>query len=93
MSNHDLVLNISVNLNRISRWAMEGKKERINQFLKDTEYYLDELEKAPRSDRFNPTLLSFKKTFVSLKNDNLDEVYAENALTWANILQHRAKLA
>lgn len=93
MSQKDIVLNISVNLNRISRWAMEGKKERINQFLKDTQYYLDQLEAAPKSDAFLPTLKNFKIAFNSLKDIKLDAVYAEKALTWANILQHRSKLA
>lgn len=94
MTNQDLVLNIAVNLGRLSRWAEEGKTARINQFLKDTEYYFQELEKTPKSNQFLPTFNKFKQTFQDLKqNRSFDKYWAEDALTWANILSHRAKLA
>lgn len=94
MNAEQLTLNIAVNLGRVSRWAMEGKKERVGQFLQETEDYLKQLEKAPRKERFTKTLESFKNKFYQLKNNvNLDKNWAEDMLTWANILQHRAKLA
>lgn len=94
MNARDLTLNIAVNLGRVSKWAMEGKDARINQFLEETENYLKELENAPKTDRFIPTFNSFKNKFYQLKSDkNLNETWAEEALTWANILTHRAKLA
>ena len=93
MTNHDLVLNIAVNLGRLSRWVAEGRIARVPQFLADTEIYLDQLEKAPKSEKFNKTFNLFKNKFHYLKSKNLDEIWADDALTWANILTHRAKLA
>ncbi|MBI3109637.1 hypothetical protein HYZ06_01210 [Candidatus Daviesbacteria bacterium] len=94
MNAEDLTLNIAVNLGRISRFAMEKRKERVKQFLQETENYLDKLEKTPKSDRFESTFANFKRKFESLKNNiELNKIWAEDILTWANILQHRAKLA
>lgn len=94
MNAEQLTLNIAVNLGRVSRWAMEGKSSRVKQFLQETERYLKQLEKAPRNERFTKTLESFKNKFYQLKNNvSLDKNWAEDMLTWANILQHRAKLA
>ena len=94
MSAEDLTLNIAVNLGRVSRWAMEGKRERIEQFLKDTDNYINLLESAKRSEKFEKTFKAFKISFNKLRSDiKLDGVWAEEALTWANILTHRAKLA
>lgn len=94
MKAEDIILNIAVNLGRISRWAIDGKQSRINQFLEETETYLNLLEDAPKSVRFQKTFDSFKKYFQLLKNSNeRDEEWAEAILTWGNILTHRAKLA
>lgn len=94
MTAQDLVLNIAVNLGRLSRWSSEGRIQRIKQFLKETDQYLNQLESVKINDKFKPTLSSFKKELISLKEDQVDNYdWAEKALTWANILQHRAKLA
>lgn len=94
MNAEDLTLNIAVNLGRISRFAMEGKRERVKQFLQETENYLMELENVSRSEKFDVTLQHFKNKFEQLKhNVELNKIWAEDMLTWANILQHRAKLA
>ena len=94
MNAKDLTLNIAVNLGRVSRWAVEGKKKRIIQFLAETEDYLAQLEKTPLKPRFVKTFQLFQKAFKRLQSDiRLDEDWAEEALTWANILTHRAKLA
>ena len=94
MDAKDLVLNIAVNLGRVSRWAMEGKRARIMQFMDETQNYLELLEKTKVSAKFYPTLELFKEKFSKLKNNiELNDIWAEDALTWANILQHRAKLA
>ena len=94
MNPQELTLNIAVNLGRLGRWAMEGKKARINQFLLETEDFVEQLENAPKSTRFLKTFESFRKEFNSFKNPtSFDETWAENVLTWANILTHRAKLA
>ena len=93
MSAQNLVLNIAVNMGRLSRWSMEGRTGRINQFLTETESYLDQLNRADVNERFKPTLERFKLELIKLKIEPTNNmVWAEKALTWANILQHRAKL-
>ena len=94
MNARDLILNIAVNLGRLSKFALEKREQRLHQFLKDTDYYVEQLKNVPKTDQFNPTYQCFMKKFQELKNDvRLDEDWAEDALTWANILTHRAKLA
>ena len=94
MEARELILNIAVNLGRICRWAMEGRKERVEQFLAETEVYVNALEKAPKSSRFLPTYEWFKTDFKRLCHDvRMDANWAEAMLTWANILTHRASLA
>ena len=94
MSAEDLTLNIAVNMGRLARWADEGKEARVKQFLQETEGYIEKLELAPKSQRFIPTFNAFVGKFKELKgNLKLDKYWAEDALTWANILTHRAKLA
>lgn len=94
MDAQELTLNIAVNLGRVARWASEGRLNRVSQFLEETESYLKELESAPKSQRFTPTFEAFKKVFRNLKTDpKPNKLWAEDALTWANILTHRAKLA
>ncbi|HLF18545.1 MAG TPA: hypothetical protein VI749_06595 [Candidatus Omnitrophota bacterium] len=94
MGTQELVLNIAVNLGRLCRWAMEGRASRIEQFLIETEEYIKALDTAPKSAKFQPTYERFKSDFQRLRQDvqrNTD--WAEEMLTWANILTHRAKLA
>ncbi len=93
MEAKELTLNISVNLGRLCRWCMEGRRSRVDQFLAQTEEYVKALEIAPKSDRFLPTYEWFKKDFESLRhNVRMDADWAEAMLTWANILNHRAAL-
>jgi hypothetical protein len=94
MEAKELTLNIAVNLSRLCRWSLENRRSRIEQFLTQTQDYIKELEKAPKSPRFLPTYLWFKADFQRLSQDvRLDEDWAESMLTWANILTHRASLA
>jgi len=94
MDAKELTLNIAVNLGRLCRWAMEGRRARLDQFLAETEEYVRALDLTPKSKRFLPTYEWFKKDFDSLShNVRLDEDWAESMLTWANILSHRAQLA
>lgn len=94
MDAKELTLNIAVNLGRLCRWALEGRRARVDQFLAQTEEYLKALEKAPKSDRFLPTFEWLKKDFDRLKQDvRMDADWAESMLTWSNILIHRASLA
>jgi hypothetical protein len=94
MDAKEITLNIAVNLGRLCRWAMEGRRARLDQFLAETEDYVKALDSAPKSDRFMPTYEWFKKDFDSLShNVQMNEDWAESMLTWANILSHRAQLA
>ena len=94
METREIVLNIAVNLSRLCTWAMEGRKERVEQFLTQTEEYVKALESAPKSNRFLPTYEWFKNDFNRLsRNVHMDVDWAEAMLTWANILTHRASLA
>ncbi|MEK7559446.1 MAG: hypothetical protein AAB521_04010 [Patescibacteria group bacterium] len=94
ISNKDKVLDISVNLARVSDWILTPeKKNRVDQFMEETKQFVDELSKENLSDRFKPTFEQFKKEFVKLLDERLTadkEEWAEKALTWANILQHRS---
>ena len=93
MNAKELTLNIAVNLGRLCRWCMEGRRSRVDQFLAETEEYLKALEEAPKSPRFLPTYEWFKKDFERLCRDvQMDADWAEAMLTWANILTHRASL-
>lgn len=93
MDAKELTLNIAVNLGRLCRWAIEGRRARVDQFLAETEEYLRALETVPKSARFLPTYEWFKKDFENLRhNVHLNEDWAESMLTWANILTHRASL-
>lgn len=94
------IMDISLNLARLGNWTADnydGKKTLIARFLLQTDSYLQELLKQPISNQVKPTLARFTKEFYKLNNEAIDDYnkydWAERALTWANILQHRAKLA
>ena len=94
------ILNISVNLSRISQWAFDSyntKRELIQKFMKQTENYTKDLHDQKINRYFLPTLERFESEFKDLKRLEINEenkrYWAEKTLTWANILQHRAKLA
>ena len=94
MNAKELTLNIAVNMGRLCRWSMEGRRARVDQFLIETQEYVQALDAAPKSDRFLPTYEWFKKDFDVLRlNVEMNADWAESALTWANILTHRAPLA
>ena len=94
------ILNISVNLARLSQWVFDSydkKKELIQRFMEQTENYTRDLHNQNISNYFKPTLERFESEFkdlIELKiNEENKRYWAEKTLTWANILQHRAKLA
>ena len=94
MSAQELILNIAVNLGRIGRYAYEGRRSRVEQFLNETEEYVRQLESSPIHPHFQMTFDAFKNSLTELERDmRLDAFWAETAYTWANILTHRAKLA
>ena len=93
MNAKELTLNIAVNMGRLCRWSMEGRRARVDQFLIETQEYIQALDAAPKSDRFLPTYEWFKKDFEILShNVQMDANWAESMLTWANILTHKASL-
>ena len=94
MNARELTLNMAVNLGRLSRWVGEGKLARVSQFIAETDEYLKLLEKSKKSERFEVTLKLFVKSFSKLRESKrYDDEWAEEALTWSNILSHSAKLA
>lgn len=94
------ILNVSVNMARLSEWIADSyisHKSLIDIFIRQTENYLNDLSNQNVSEDFKPTLTQFQIEFRKLKaeieNEQKKLYWAEKALTWANILQHRAKLA
>jgi hypothetical protein len=93
MEAKELTLHIALNLGRLCRWAMEGRRGRVEQFLAQTAEYITALESAPESPRFMPTFEWFKNDFKRLCQEvHMDADWAESMLTWSNILIHRASL-
>ena len=94
------ILDIAMNLNRVGNWAADdyiGKKERIKTFLNNTTGYVQSLDFSSFSPSFARTFADFRKEYPLLKKEGLrgpsDTLYwAENMMTWGNILTHRAKL-
>lgn len=94
------ILNIATNMGRVGGWVADSYKSKaslIARFMDETEDFVNELDNKNVSSRFIPTLIRFKKEFTALKSEKVNEknklAWAEKALTWANILQHRSKLA
>lgn len=94
MGTQELTLNIAVNLDRVARFSIDGREGRVDQFLKDTDHYVNELKSAPKNPQFVKTYQNFIKEYTLLKkSQNHNQDWAEKVLTWSNILTHRAKLA
>ena len=95
----DRILDISVNLTRIGDWIADSyyeKENLIRLFLDQTEEYLSKLEGKKVSKDLENVIAVFSSEFAKLKKAQITDdrdFWAEKALTWANILQHRAKLA
>jgi hypothetical protein len=94
------IMNISMNMARIGGWvadSYESKKELIPKFIQETEGYLTQLKTQNIAEEFKPTLEMFTQEFTRLNNEPINEKnklhWAEKSLTWANILQARARLA
>ena len=96
---NEKILDISVNLARVSDWMLvdnESKQRRVDQFLDETKQYMSTIARSDVSIRFQKTFDGFVNEFKQLLKDRHQEDkydWAERALTWANILQHRAKYA
>ena len=98
--NYIKIMDISVNLARVGNWTADnydGKRNLILKFLAQTDKYLGDVKKLSLPKDVKQTILRFEKQFKLLRDEasrpkNAYD-WAEKALTWANILQHRAKLA
>ncbi len=100
VSVRDRILDISVNLARIGNWSADSyqqKEKLIKYFLDQTGVYINEVKQAQLSSDVKPVFNHFIIEFQKLKQEKISKKnkdwWAERALTWANILQHRAQLA
>ncbi len=96
----DRILDISVNLARIGNWtadSYEQKRELIHRFISQTNKYVKEVASLSLSEQVKPLFSRFQSEFQKLQDEKVTsenkDWWAERALTWANILQHRARLA
>lgn len=94
------IMDIAMNLARIGNWAaddFDGKRKRISMFLEQTNTYLKTLPTSSYPLTTQRALTRFTQAFNTLRTQpplNLEEKlrWAEDMLTWSNILTHRAKL-
>jgi hypothetical protein len=87
-----LVLDISSNLSRLGRFALQNNKRRIRQFLLETGEYLRVLNSRKVPLKFCKTLEIFNNVFNDLKSTKkIDKFWADDAFTYSNILMHRSK--
>ena len=100
MDNRSIILDIAMNLNRVGNWAADGydeKKARIKIFLSNTTQYIRKIELDLLSPSFRRTYDWFLKDYPKLEREGLkgpnDSLkWAEEMMTWGNILTHRSKL-
>ena len=100
MDTKSTILDIAMNLNRIGNWAADdylGKKERIKAFLGNTTTYIQSIKHSPLPPSFESTFNNFKKQYTSLQREGINGpkdpiIWAEDMMTWGNILTHRSKL-
>ena len=100
MGTQSKILDIAMNLNRVGNWAADDyhtKKERIKMFLESTSKYIQEVDEIPQDSRFKKTYDAFINQYPELKKEGLQGPknplwWAEEMMTWGNILTHRAKL-
>ena len=100
VSMQDRILDISVNLARIGNWTADAyleKKDLIARFIDQTNSYIKEVSRAGLSKDIQPLFTRFQLDFQKIQTEKVTvknkDWWAERMLTWANILQHRAKLA
>jgi hypothetical protein len=94
------ILDIAMNLNRIGNWAADdylAKKGRIKTFLESTSKYIREVDPIPPQSSFKKTFEMFINEYPHLKEEGLKGPknplwWAEDMMTWGNILTHRVKL-
>jgi hypothetical protein len=100
MNNKAKILDIAMNLNRVGNLAADDfdkKKKRISLFLEETKGYIESIDKTSLSKPFQETFDNFLKDYSLLEKENIktDEqrlYWAEQMMTWGNILTHRVKI-
>lgn len=98
MDTKSKILDLAMNLNRVGNWAADGfaeRKGKILVFLKNSDRIVISLRKVKFPESFAPTYARFQNEYSKLRKDKnpKDPVrWAENAMTWGNILTHRAAL-
>ena len=99
MNIKDTILDIAMNLNRVGNWAADdyaGKKERIKTFLGNTTTYIKSLDDSSFPPSFAGTFSDFTKEYSLLEKEGLNGpqnplFWAEDMMTWGNILTHRSQ--
>ena len=56
MTLRETILNIAVNMGRLSRYSQQKNLDRIETFLNDNEQYIRELEMSQLSELIKPTI-------------------------------------
>lgn len=100
MKNKAKILDIGMNLNRVGNLAADDykkKKKRINIFLEETKEYINSINESSLPNPFKKTFTKFLKEYSLLEKKRIkkqdDQLkWAEDMMTWGNILTHRAKL-
>ncbi len=100
MDEKQIILDVAMNLNRIGNWAADdytAKRKRIKTFISNTTSYVETLDRKAYQKPFLTTLDNFLKIYPSLRNEGLKGPknpihWAEEMMTWGNILTHRSKL-
>lgn len=94
------IMDIAQNLARIGNWTADNydhKKDLIQFFLTQTNTYVKNLKKFSVNTENGVLINYFLNEYNQLRNQKITtenkDIWAEKALTWANILQHQAKLA
>lgn len=94
------ILDIAMNLNRIGNWAADGfeeKKDRIDTFLGNTSGYIESLNVKDIPLPVKDTYLDFLKDYSKLEKEGRTGpknplFWAEDMMTWGNILTARTSL-
>ena len=100
MDTRSTILDIAMNLTRMGNWSADGydkKKERIKTFLANTNQYIKDINGAPLPPSFKKTFDLFLREYGQLEKTGLEGPnnsleWAEEMMTWGNILTHRSRL-
>lgn len=92
------ILDIAMNLSRVGNWAADdygAKKERIKVFLDNTNQYIRNIDQASLPPSFKKTYDWFITEYPELEREGVKGPknplwWAEEMMTWGNILTHRA---